>query len=82
AQWAVEQKGIRRVALAGGVAANSGLRKRMQEMGKEHGVQIFVPPPSLCTDNAAMIAVAGYHRALKHEFSGPDLNPRAHLPLG
>ncbi|MGC2064170.1 MAG: tRNA (adenosine(37)-N6)-threonylcarbamoyltransferase complex transferase subunit TsaD [Thermodesulfovibrionales bacterium] len=82
AQWAVEQKGIRRVALAGGVAANSGLRKRMQEMGEEHGVQVFVPPPSLCTDNAAMIAVAGYHRALKHEFSGPDLNPRAHLPLG
>ncbi len=80
--WAVEQKGIRRVALAGGVAANSGLRTRMLEMGAENGVQVFVPPVSLCTDNAAMIAVAGYHRALKHEFSGPDLNPRAHLPLG
>ncbi|MBA4371602.1 MAG: tRNA (adenosine(37)-N6)-threonylcarbamoyltransferase complex transferase subunit TsaD [Thermodesulfovibrio sp.] len=81
-QWAVEQKGIKRVALAGGVAANRGLRKRMQEMGDEHGVQVFVPPVSLCTDNAAMIAAAGYHRALKKEFSGPDLNPRAHLPLG
>lgn len=80
-QWAVEQKGIRRVALAGGVAANSGLRRRMQEMADEHGVQVFVPPAPLCTDNAAMIAVAGYHRALKHEFSGADLNPRAHLPL-
>lgn len=80
-QAAAEQKGIRRVALAGGVAANSGLRRRMQEMGEEHGVQVFVPPTSLCTDNAAMIAVAGYHHALKREFSGPDLNPRAHLPL-
>jgi len=81
-QWAVEQKGIRRVTLAGGVAANSGLRRRMQEMGEEHGVEVFVPPVSLCTDNAAMIAVAGYHRALKREFSGADLNPRASLPLG
>lgn len=81
-QWAVEQQGIRRVALAGGVAANRGLRTKMQEMGDEHGVQVFMPPAFLCTDNAAMIAVAGYHRALRHEFSGADLNPRAHLPLG
>jgi N6-L-threonylcarbamoyladenine synthase len=80
-EWAVRKKWIKRVTIAGGVSANSGLRKKMLEMGKEKGVEVFVPSVSLCTDNAAMIAAAGYHRFLKKEFSGLDLNPRAYLPI-
>lgn len=80
-QSAAQQMGISRIAIAGGVAANSGLRKRMKVMGDGQGIRVFLPAQTLCTDNAAMIAVAGYHMAARGAFSGPDLNPRAHLPL-
>ena len=80
-EWAVKKKWIRRVALSGGVSANSGLREKMLEMGKEKGVEIFIPSVSLCTDNAAMIAAAGHHHFLKKDFAGLDLNPRPYLPL-
>jgi len=80
-EWAVKKKWIRRVTISGGVSANSGLRKKMLEMGKEQNVEVFVPSISLCTDNAAMIAAAGHHHFLKKEFAGLDLNPRPYLPL-
>lgn len=80
-EWAVKKNQVDRVTLSGGVAANSELRKRMKEMGKEKGVTVFVPPAALCTDNAAMIAAAGYHHFLKGEIAALDLNPRAYLPL-
>lgn len=81
-EWAVDNMGFKRIVISGGVSANSGLRQKMREMGDEKRVEVFIPPVALCTDNAAMIAVAGYHHALKGEFSGADLNPRAYLPLG
>ncbi len=56
---AVDREGVARVALGGGVAANSGLRRRSQEVCDELGVRLWVPPISLCTDNAAMIAGGG-----------------------
>ncbi len=80
-EWAVKKKWIRRVALSGGVAANSGLRKRMKEMGEEKEVEVFIPSAGLCTDNAAMIAAAGYHHFVAGDLAGLDLNPRAYLKL-
>ena len=78
---AIIEKGINRVALSGGVAANSALREKMGRMGHEKGAEIFAPSVSLCTDNAAMIAAAAYHYAVNRNFTGLDLNPRAYLPL-
>jgi tRNA N6-adenosine threonylcarbamoyltransferase len=80
-EWAVRKKWIRRVSLSGGVAANSGLRKRMKEMGEEKEVEVFIPAAGLCTDNAAMIAAAGYHHFIAGDLAGLDLNPRAYLRL-
>ncbi|TAL26027.1 MAG: tRNA (adenosine(37)-N6)-threonylcarbamoyltransferase complex transferase subunit TsaD, partial [Nitrospirae bacterium] len=81
-EWAIRKEGVRRVTLSGGVAANSELRKRMKEMGEERDAGIFIPSVSLCTDNAAMIAAAGYNYFKAGNFAGMDLNPKAYLPLG
>jgi N6-L-threonylcarbamoyladenine synthase len=80
-EWAVKKKWIKQITLSGGVSANSGLRKKMLETGREQGFEVFVPPVSLCTDNAAMIAAAAHHRFLKKDFAGLDLNPGAYLSL-
>jgi N6-L-threonylcarbamoyladenine synthase len=65
---AVEQTGIQQVAIAGGVAANSGLRKKLQELAQEKGWEVFVPKMEYCTDNAAMIAMAAYFKYQSGEF--------------
>jgi N6-L-threonylcarbamoyladenine synthase len=80
-EWAIRKEGINRVVLTGGVAANNELRKRMKEMGDKRGAEIFMPSAYLCTDNAAMIASAGYHHFKASNFAGLDLNPQAYLPL-
>ena len=80
-EWAIKKERIKRVAISGGVAANSELRKRMKKMGEEKEVEIFIPSVPLCTDNAAMIAGAGYHHLESGNFAGLDLNPKAHMPL-
>jgi N6-L-threonylcarbamoyladenine synthase len=80
-EWAIKKHRTRRVSLSGGVAANSALRQRMSEMAKERDVTLYLPPAYLCTDNAAMIALAGYHRFAAGERAGLDLNPKAYLPL-
>jgi N6-L-threonylcarbamoyladenine synthase len=58
-ELAVKQTGIKQVALAGGVSANSGLRERLQDLGQKKSWKIYIPPLSYCTDNAAMIAITG-----------------------
>jgi N6-L-threonylcarbamoyladenine synthase len=80
-EWAIRKTHITRVALSGGVSANSELRKRMMKLGDEKEIGVFIPSIALCTDNAAMIAAAGFHHFIKNDIAGLDLNPRAYLPL-
>ncbi len=80
-EWAVVKRDVRRVVLAGGVAANTELRTRMTRMAAHRGVDLYLPAAEFCTDNAAMIAAAGYHHFLADERAGLDVNPRAYLPL-
>jgi len=73
--------GIRDVALAGGVSANTGLRLALQDLCKERGWNCFIPKMEYCTDNAAMIAIAGYYKFLKGDFTGQDVAPLARMPI-
>ncbi len=69
------------ITLAGGVASNSELREKMTKMAEKHGISVIYPPPVLCTDNAAMIACAGYYGFLKGDFAELDLNAIPSLSL-
>ena len=75
------QYGIKDIALAGGVSANTGLRQGLQQLGVEMGWNTFIPKFEYCTDNAAMIAIAGYYKFLKGEFVGQDVAPLARMPF-
>jgi len=63
------QTGITELCIAGGVSANSGLRKAFEEMCRQNGWQSFIPAFEYCTDNAAMIAITAYHKYLAGEFA-------------
>jgi N6-L-threonylcarbamoyladenine synthase len=78
---AARREGLGHVQVCGGVAANSLLRAEMRRAGEEDDFAVYVPPPRRCTDNAAMIAAAGYHRLRRGERAGYDLNASASLPL-
>jgi N6-L-threonylcarbamoyladenine synthase len=73
---------IPRIVIAGGVASNSRLREKFYEKAEKEGVEIFVPPPVLCTDNAAMIAVVGENLLKKGKRDSFDLNAVSRWPLG
>jgi N6-L-threonylcarbamoyladenine synthase len=78
---AARREGVGAVQLSGGVAANSQLRRDLAAALGDEGIRLHVPPPVRCTDNAAMIAAAGFHRLARGERAGLDLNPEAQLPL-
>jgi N6-L-threonylcarbamoyladenine synthase len=73
--------GVRRIVLSGGVAANSRLRDKMKERGDAEGLAVFFPAPKFCTDNGAMIALAGHHLLKRGKRDDFRLNADADLTL-
>ena len=86
-QARTEEKGLTLVptrlfiAIAGGVSANSGLRKGLQLLAQKRDWDIFIPAFEYCTDNAAMIAMAAHFKYLKNEFTTMDVIPLARMPV-
>ncbi|MBR6992424.1 MAG: tRNA (adenosine(37)-N6)-threonylcarbamoyltransferase complex transferase subunit TsaD [Bacteroidales bacterium] len=76
-ETAVKQSGVRQVAIAGGVSANSLLRSELQRLGQRHRWQVFIPQFQFCTDNAAMVGIAGYYKYLHGDLADISLPPYA-----
>jgi len=76
---AAKKTGVHQIALAGGVSANSGLRKAMEEEAQKRNWELFIPPLSFTTDNAAMIAITGYYQYLEGNFSSDEATPLARM---
>jgi N6-L-threonylcarbamoyladenine synthase len=80
-EQASEQTGIKQIAIAGGVSANSGLRKSLETLGTKKGWKIFIPAFEYCTDNAGMIAMAAHFKFLNQEFTTLDVTPLPRMPI-
>jgi N6-L-threonylcarbamoyladenine synthase len=78
---AAKDLGIKEVAVAGGVSANSGLRDAFQDHAKRFGWNIFLPPNAFTTDNAAMVAITGYYKYLDHDFCNMDTIPFSRVTI-
>ena len=76
---ASEQTGITEIGIAGGVAANSGLRESVSREGQKRKWNLFIPPVIYTSDNAAMIGITGYYKYLSGDFTGQDVIPLARL---
>lgn len=79
---AADMHGIRDIAIAGGVSANSGLRKAMTELGRERGWNIYIPKFEYCTDNAAMIAISGLFMYREQQFTDQHVSAQARIRFG
>lgn len=80
-ELASAQTGIREIAIAGGVSANSGLRRSLQLLAEKRNWNLYIPAFEYCTDNAAMIAMAAHFKYLKKEFTTMDVTPLARMPV-
>jgi len=78
---AIKQTGIKQLTIAGGVSANSYLRSELKQLAKIKGYQLYIPKFEYCTDNAAMIAIAGYFKYLDKDFADQSETPSARLPF-
>ena len=78
---ASDETGIRELAIAGGVSANSELRKQLISLGEKFGCNTYIPDFQYCTDNAGMIAITGYHKYLKGEFCSVDIPILARMSI-
>ena len=78
---AAKETGIRTIAVAGGVSANSGLRQALVNNAVKYGWDMHIPPFKFTTDNAAMIAITGYYKYLKGEFTSHDIIPYSRVTL-
>ena len=78
-QKAIKQTGIKEIAIAGGVSANSYLRSELQQLANEKHYKLYVPKFEYCTDNAAMIAISGYFKFLEKDFADQNETPSARL---
>src|SRR5690606_25596011 len=78
---AAEALNVKDIAIAGGVSANSGLRKALQKEGEKRGWNVFIPAFQYCTDNAGMIAMAAHFKFLKGEFSDQYASPEPRLKM-
>ena len=76
---AVKQTGISRIAIGGGVSANSGIRKAMADAEADFGWKTFIPKFEYTTDNAAMIGIAGYYKFLSKDFEGAAVTSKARI---
>jgi len=75
----IKQSNIQHIAIGGGVAANSGLRNTLLELGEKNHWTIYIPKFEYCTDNAAMIAMTGYLKYLQNDFSNQKVSPLARM---
>ncbi|MEC3880557.1 tRNA (adenosine(37)-N6)-threonylcarbamoyltransferase complex transferase subunit TsaD [Parapedobacter sp. 10938] len=78
---AARETRVSHIAIAGGVSANSGLRNGLMALGEKEGWTVFVPRFEYCTDNAAMIAIAGHHKYLARAFVGQEVVPMARYAI-
>lgn len=78
---AVKQTGIKEIAIAGGVSANSGLRKALREEGEKSGWNTYIPHIQYCTDNAGMIGVTAHFKYLAEDFATQEVAPMARMPF-
>ena len=78
---AVAQTGVKTIALAGGVAANSELRNRLRAQATQEGWKVYIPQLAYCTDNAAMVAIAAHYQYLAGDFCGLHVTARPRMPL-
>lgn len=78
---AAQQTGIKEIAIAGGVAANVGLRQTLQQTAEQLKWKVYIPAFQYCTDNAGMIAIAAHYKFLKQDFTDQSVTPLARMPI-